>query len=127
MRGEGCDGDLHPGTGEGARGDDECETRGCGRTDAHDDQGLGQLLTGASAPLRRHACCVAVPLSSLPHPYDALAPTVDDRCDLPAPALAEPFAFLEDELLPQGLAPVEPTSFGLACVQSAWGPRGPRN
>lgn len=46
---------------------------------------------------------------------------------LPAPELAEPFAFLEDELLPRGFAPVEPTSSGLAFVQSAWGPDGPRN
>jgi hypothetical protein len=72
----------------------------CGRTDLHEDQGLSQLLTGASAPLRRQACCVAHCLSSLPHPYDALAPTVDDWRDLPAPEPAEPFAFLEDELLP---------------------------
>jgi hypothetical protein len=46
---------------------------------------------------------------------------------LPAPELAEPFAFVVDELLPLGLAPVEPSSFALACVQSAWGPHGPRN
>ena len=99
----------------------------CGRTDVHDDRGLSQLLTGASALLRRNACRVAHSLSSLPHPYDALAPTVDDWCDLPASELTEPFAFLDDELLPLGLAPVEPSSFGLACVQSAWGPHGPCN
>ena len=55
---------------------------------------------------------------------ELLARLVDD---LPAPERVEPFAFLEDELLPLALAPVEPTAFVLACVQAAWGPRGPRN
>jgi hypothetical protein len=67
------------------------------------------------------------PLPSLPHPYDALAPALEDWHDLPAPEPPEPLAFLEDEQLPLGLAPVEPSAFGLACVQSAWGPHGPRN
>jgi hypothetical protein len=47
--------------------------------------------------------------------------------ELPAPERVEPFAFLEDELLPLALAPVEPTAFVLACVQAAWGPHGPKN
>jgi hypothetical protein len=85
------------------------------------------LLTGASALLLRHACRVPHSLSSLPHPYDALAPTLDDWHDLPAREPAEPLAFLDDERLPVALALVEPSSFGLACVQSAWGPHGPRN
>lgn len=67
------------------------------------------------------------PLSSFPHPYDSLAPTVDDWFDLPDPELPEPLAFLADEALPLGLARVEPAAFGLACVQGAWGQRGLRN
>ena len=55
---------------------------------------------------------------------ELLARLVDE---LPAPERVEPFAFLEDELLPQTLAPVEPTAFILACVQAAWGPHGPKN
>ena len=47
--------------------------------------------------------------------------------ELPAPAPVEPFAFLEDDLLPRVLTPVEPTAFALACVQALWGARGPRN
>ena len=47
--------------------------------------------------------------------------------ELPAPERVEPFAFLEDELLPLTLTPVEPAAFVLACVQAAWGPRGPAN
>jgi hypothetical protein len=47
--------------------------------------------------------------------------------ELPAPAHVEPFAFLDDDLLPRGLTPVEPTAFALACVQALWGARGPRN
>ncbi len=53
-----------------------------------------------------------------------LAGLVDD---LPAPERVEPFAFLEDELLPFALAPVEPFAFALACVQAFWGPYGPLN
>jgi hypothetical protein len=67
------------------------------------------------------------PLPPLPYPYDALAPTLDDWHDLPVREPAEPLAFLEDERLPVALALVEPSAFGLACVQSAWGPQGPRN
>jgi hypothetical protein len=47
--------------------------------------------------------------------------------ELPAPAPAEPFAFLDDDLLPRALTPVEPAAFALACVQALWGARGPRN
>ncbi len=47
--------------------------------------------------------------------------------ELPAPAPIEPFAFLDDDLLPQALTPVEPTAFALACAQALWGARGPRN
>ena len=46
---------------------------------------------------------------------------------LPAPERVEPFAFLEDELLPLRLTLVEPAAFVLACVQAAWGPHGPQN
>ena len=47
--------------------------------------------------------------------------------ELPAPAPAEPFVFLDDDLLPLALTPVEPAAFALACVQALWGARGPRN
>jgi hypothetical protein len=47
--------------------------------------------------------------------------------ELPAPERVEPFAFLEDELLPLKMTLVEPTAFVLACVQAAWGPYGPQN
>lgn len=47
--------------------------------------------------------------------------------ELPAPAPVEPFAFLDDDLLPRTLTLVEPTAFALACVQALWGERGPRN
>jgi hypothetical protein len=47
--------------------------------------------------------------------------------ELPAPAPVQPFAFLDDDLVPLALTPVEPTAFALACVQALWGPRGPRN
>ena len=47
--------------------------------------------------------------------------------ELPEPERVEPHAFLEDDLLPWPLAPVEPAAFALACVQAAWGPRGPLN
>jgi len=63
----------------------------------------------------------------LPYPYDALAPTVYDWRGLPAPERVEPVAFLEDARVPLGLTPVEPCSFTLACLQSAWGPGGPQN
>jgi hypothetical protein len=53
-----------------------------------------------------------------------LARLVDE---LPAPERIEPIAFLEDELLPLTLTPVEPAAFVLACVQAAWGPSGPEN
>jgi hypothetical protein len=39
----------------------------------------------------------------------------------------EPVAFLDDDLLPTALAPVEPTAFALACSRAAWGPYGPEN
>jgi hypothetical protein len=55
---------------------------------------------------------------------ELLARLVDE---LPAPERVEPFAFLEDELLPLMLTPVEPAAFVLACVQAAWGPLGPKN
>jgi hypothetical protein len=55
---------------------------------------------------------------------ELLAGLVDE---LPAPERVEPLAFLEDELLPFALGPVEPAAFVLACVQAAWGPHGPRN
>ena len=55
---------------------------------------------------------------------ELLAGLVDE---LPAPERVVPRAFLEDELLPLGMAPVEPVAFVLACVQAAWGPYGPRN
>ena len=46
--------------------------------------------------------------------------------ELPAPERVEPFAFLEDELLPLTLTLVEPAAFVLACVQAAWVRMGPR-
>jgi hypothetical protein len=53
-----------------------------------------------------------------------LAALVDE---LPAPAPVEPFAFLDDDLLPRALTLVEPAAFALACVQASWGPHGPGN
>ncbi len=53
-----------------------------------------------------------------------LAQLVDE---LPAAELVEPFAFLEDKRLPARIALVEPAAFARACVQAAWGPRGPQN
>lgn len=47
--------------------------------------------------------------------------------ELPAPVSVEPVAFLDDDLLPRALTPVEPTAFALACAQALWGVRGPRN
>ena len=47
--------------------------------------------------------------------------------ELPACAPVEPFAFLEDDLLPRALVPVEPAAFALACTQALWGVHGPRN
>jgi hypothetical protein len=55
---------------------------------------------------------------------DLLSAVVDE---LPGPAPVEPFAFLDDDLLPRTLTPVEPIAFALACVQALWGARGPRN
>jgi hypothetical protein len=55
---------------------------------------------------------------------DLMAGLVDE---LPAPAPVEPFAFLEDDVLPPALAPVEPMAYALACAQAAWGVCGPRN
>jgi hypothetical protein len=55
---------------------------------------------------------------------ELLAGLVDE---LPAPERVEPLAFIEDELLPLAMAPVEPVAFVVACVQAAWGPHGPRN
>ena len=55
---------------------------------------------------------------------ELLSAVVDE---LPAPAAVEPFAFLDDDLLPRALTPVEPTAFALACVQALWGASGPRN
>jgi hypothetical protein len=46
--------------------------------------------------------------------------------ELPGPTPVEPFAFLDDELLPSALAPVEPMAFALACAQALWGACGPR-
>jgi len=53
-----------------------------------------------------------------------LAALVDE---LPPSAPVEPFAFLDDDLLPRALTPVEPTAFALECAQALWGPRGPQN
>ena len=53
-----------------------------------------------------------------------LAALVDES---PASAPVEPFAFLDDALLPQALTPVEPAAFALACAQALWGAHGPRN
>jgi hypothetical protein len=53
-----------------------------------------------------------------------LAAVVDE---LPAAVPVEPFVFLDDELLPRSLAPVEPAAFALACAQALWGAHGPRN
>jgi hypothetical protein len=47
--------------------------------------------------------------------------------ELPASAPVEPFAFLDDDLLPRARTPVEPTAFALACAQALWGAHGPRN
>jgi hypothetical protein len=52
-----------------------------------------------------------------------LARLVDE---LPTPERVEPFAYLEDELLPPRITLVEPTAFALACVQAAWVPTGLR-
>lgn len=55
---------------------------------------------------------------------DLLAALIDD---LPAVAPVEPFAFLDDDVLPRALTPVEPAAFALACAQALWGAHGPRN
>jgi hypothetical protein len=39
----------------------------------------------------------------------------------------EPFAFLDDDLLPRGLTLVEPIAFALARAQALCGVHGPRN
>jgi hypothetical protein len=56
--------------------------------------------------------------------HELLAGLVDE---LPAPERVEPLAFVEDELLPLAMAPVEPAAFVLACAKAAWGPHGLRN
>ena len=53
-----------------------------------------------------------------------LAALVDE---LPASAPVEPFVFVDDDLLPVALTPVEPAAFALACSQALWGAHGPRN
>ena len=55
---------------------------------------------------------------------ELLARLVDE---LPVPERVEPLAFIEDELLPLAMAPVEPAAVILACVRVAWGPHGPQN
>jgi hypothetical protein len=47
-----------------------------------------------------------------------LAGLVDE---LPAPERAEPLAFIEDELLPRAMAPVETAACVITCIQAAWG------
>jgi hypothetical protein len=47
--------------------------------------------------------------------------------ELPAAQPVEPFAFIEDDLLPRALTPVEPAAYALACAQALWGAGGPRN
>jgi hypothetical protein len=71
--------------------------------------------TGASGPVRRDACSMAEgPLPGL----------VDE---LPAPERVAPLAFIDDELLPRAMAPVEPAAFVLTCIQAVWGSHGLRN
>jgi hypothetical protein len=55
---------------------------------------------------------------------ELLSAVVDE---LPSPPPVEPFAFLDDDLLPRALTLVEPAAFALACVQALWGLRGPHN
>jgi hypothetical protein len=55
---------------------------------------------------------------------ELLAGLVDE---VPAPERVEPFASLEDKLLPLRITLVEPAAFVVACVQAAWGPYGPQN
>jgi hypothetical protein len=55
---------------------------------------------------------------------ELLAGLVDE---VPSPECVEPSAFIEDEVLPLAMAPVEPAAFVLACVKAAWGPLGLRN
>jgi hypothetical protein len=55
---------------------------------------------------------------------ELLAGLVDE---VPPPERVEPSAFIEDELLPLAMAPVEPAAFVLACAKTAWGPHGLRN
>jgi hypothetical protein len=55
---------------------------------------------------------------------ELLAGLVDE---LPAPECVEPLAFIEDELLPLAMAPVEPAAFILACIRATWLSHGLRN
>jgi hypothetical protein len=55
---------------------------------------------------------------------ELLAALVDEPPAVPRP---EPFGFVDDDLLPRDLTPVEPAAFALACAQALWGARGPRN
>jgi hypothetical protein len=55
---------------------------------------------------------------------ELLAGLVDE---VPPHECVEPSAFIEDELLPLAMAPVEPAAFVLACAKAAWGPHGLRN
>jgi hypothetical protein len=121
--------------------------------------------TGATARLRRDACCMAEGPSPHPDLYDALgreAPSLLDVAErrpcarflesrgcsrhgherqavtarellgglvdeLPAPERAQPLAYIEDQLLPLVIAPVEPAAFVLACIRAAWASHGLRN
>jgi len=47
--------------------------------------------------------------------------------ELPPSELLRSFEFLQDDLLPRALTPVDPASFALACVRSLWGGRGACN
>ncbi len=55
---------------------------------------------------------------------ELLAGMVDE---VPPAVVVVPVAFVEDPLLPAGLAPVEPVAFALECAFALWGPRGPLN
>ena len=47
--------------------------------------------------------------------------------ELPDAESVVPAAFLDDELLPKAMAPVEPVAFLVACAFALWGPRGPQS
>jgi hypothetical protein len=47
--------------------------------------------------------------------------------DLPAIEPVVPVGYLDDDLLPRALQPVEPVAFALACARAAWGHQGLRN